>query len=294
MIKGGCERLEHYERLDKYHIHEKLLEFVNKNVLEPHEINDFWEGVESLLERFIPVNQTLLEQRKTFERLLQEWYSRQDEVNPIEYETFLTSIGYIEPVVEDFNIDVLNVDREIAHQAGPQLVVPLDNARYALNAANARWGSLYDALYGTDMIDETDGMEKGRAYNPVRGNEVIRLAKQFLDDTFPLPSGSHKEVTRYVVRDDVAYAVIGDDEHSFADDSFVGYTGEPNELKTLMLQHNALHVELQFDREHPIGKIDPAGLMDIELESALSWIVRTRSQPFVRKTKFICIVIGSV
>ncbi|WP_215244245.1 malate synthase G [Exiguobacterium sp. s121] len=273
MIKGGCERLEHYERLNTYHIHEKLIELVNKNVLEPHEINDFWEGVESLLERFIPVNQTLLEQRKTFERLLQEWYSRQDEVDPTEYETFLTSIGYIEPVVEDFQIDVSNVDREIAHQAGPQLVVPLDNARYALNAANARWGSLYDALYGTDMIDEADGMEKGRTYNPVRGNEVIRLAKQFLDDTFPLSSGSHRDVSRYVVRDDVAYAVIGDEEHLFAYDSFVGYTGEPNELKTLMLQHHALHVELQFDREHPVGKVDPAGLMDIELESALSAIV---------------------
>ena len=234
--------MDYYERLNKYHVHEKLFEFVNENVLEPHEINDFWEGVESILTRFIPLNHRLLEKRMTFEGLLQDWYSRQEEVDLIEYETFLTSIGYIEPIVEEFKINVSNVDHEIAHQAGPQLVVPLDNARYALNAANARWGSLYDALYGTDMIEETDGMEKGRGYNPVRGDEVIRFAKQFLDETFPLPSGSHKDVSRYVVRDDVAYAVIGEDEHAFAHDSFVGYTGDLNNLKTLMLQHHALHV----------------------------------------------------
>nr|WP_215144371.1 malate synthase G [Exiguobacterium qingdaonense] len=256
-----------------YQVHEKLFEFVNESVLESHEINGFWEGVESILERFIPSNQILLDKRMKFEQLLQDWYSRHDEVDLVEYETFLTSIGYIEPFVEEFGINVSGVDHEIAHQAGPQLVVPLDNARYALNAANARWGSLYDALYGTDMIEEENGMEKGRGYNPVRGSEVIRLAKRFLDDTFPLEMGSHQDVTRYFVHDHVAYAEIGEKEQAFAHDSFVGYTGEQDQLDTLILRHHALHVELQFDHEHPIGKTDPAGLMDIELESALSAIV---------------------
>ena len=266
--------MEHYERRGTYLIHQELLQFINERVLTNGDTTDFWDGVETILDTFIPKNRELLQRRKQFEELLQDWYSTHNlPFNPAEYERFLEAIGYIEPIVEDFHIEVDRVDSEISHQAGPQLVVPLDNARYALNAANARWGSLYDALYGTDVIDEVDGKEKGRGYNPIRGDEVIRTAKQFLDDTFPLQSGSHQDADGYMVIDGIAYAKIDGQQIAFVQDGLVGYIGEPEELESLFLVHHGLHVELKFDRTHPIGKLDRAGLMDIELEAALSAIV---------------------
>lgn len=266
--------MEHYERLSTYHVHDKLLHFINEQVLNSEETTDFWHGVEVILDKFTRKNVALLKNREHFEQLLQDWYSKNSQhMNLLEYEAFLESIGYIEPVVDDFKIDVAGVDTEISRQAGPQLVVPLDNARYALNAANARWGSLYDALYGTDIIDETNGKEKGHGYNPVRGDEVIRYAKEFLDDTFPLRSASHQDADGYIVRDDAAYAIVNGVEVSFLHDCFVGYVGRPDTLESLFLVQNGLHTELKFNRAHPIGKVDRTGLMDIELESALSAIV---------------------
>jgi len=157
--------LEQYKQLGTYRVHRKLLDFVSARVLpEAATRQQFWQGVERILDEFIPRNEALLHERESFERLLQDWYSdHKHNFDVNEYERFLQSIGYIEPVVPDFQIDVSNVDLEITQQAGPQLVVPLDNARYALNAANARWGSLYDALYGTDVIDESDGKKTSRA-----------------------------------------------------------------------------------------------------------------------------------
>lgn len=236
--------------------------------------HQFWQGVERILDEFIPRNETLLHERESFERLLQNWYSEQKQnFDFVAYERFLQSIGYIEPVVPDFKIDVSGVDSEITQQAGPQLVVPLDNARYALNAANARWGSLYDALYGTDVIDEANGKTKSIGYNPVRGAAVIAYAKQYLDDTFPLRTGSHLDAEGYAVRADEPYAIINGQDVPFATDCYVGYVGNADRPTSLVLVHNGLHAELKFDRNHPIGRTDGAGLTDIELESALSAIV---------------------
>lgn len=274
MNTRGCEGLEQYKQIGTYRVHRQLLDFVSARVLpEVAEHHPFWQGVERILDEFIPRNETLLQERESFERLLQEWYSdHKHNVEVNEYERFLRSIGYIEPVVQDFQIDVSNVDSEIAQQAGPQLVVPLDNARYALNAANARWGSLYDALYGTDVIDESDG-EKTKGYNPTRGAAVIAYAKQFLDDTFPLREGTHREAEGYSIEGDAAYAVLDGKRVPFQQHCFVGYAGSPESPDRLLLVHNGLHAELKFDRHHPVGKSDPAGLVDIELESALSAIV---------------------
>lgn len=262
-----------YERLRTYHVHPALSDFVASRVLlDSEERQVFWDGVENLLDQFRTRNEALLRERETYEQLLQDWYREQGRTADVDaLEQFLTSIGYIEPSVTDFSIDVHQIDNEIKG-AGPQLVVPLDNARYALNAANARWGSLYDALYGTDVIDETDGGQSS-GYDPVRGEAVIAYAKQFLDDTFPLERGSHHEVTGYFVKSDRAYAVVDGQSVTLPPKCFAGYTGSAEAPTCLLLVHNGLHVELKLDREHAIGKQDPAGLADVILESALSAIV---------------------
>lgn len=267
--------MEQYTQVGTYRVHRELLDFVSAYVLPEAETrHQFWQGVERILDEFIPRNETLLHERESFERLLQNWYSEQKQnFDLVGYERFLQSIGYIEPVVPDFKIDVSGVDSEITQQAGPQLVVPLDNARYALNAANARWGSLYDALYGTDVIDEANGKTKSTGYNPVRGAAVIAYAKQYLDDTFPLRTGSHRDAEGYAVRADEPYAIINGQDVPFATDCYVGYVGNSDNPTSLVLVHNGLHAELKFDRNHPIGRTDGAGLTDIELESALSAIV---------------------
>ncbi len=271
----GCDGLEHYKQVGTYHVHETLLDFISARILPDEEAHrQFWPGVGRLLDEFIPRNESLLHERESYERLLQEWYSEHKQAFDLEdYERFLRSIDYIEATVPDFSIDVSGVDSEVSRQAGPQLVVPLDNARYALNAANARWGSLYDALYGTDVIDEEDGKTKSSGYNPVRGEAVIAYAKQFLDDTFPLREGSHEEANGYLVSEGRAYAIIEGNRIAFQDDCLVGYVGETSDPNKLLLVHNGIHAELQFDRDHPIGRVDRAGLIDIELESALSAIV---------------------
>ena len=272
---GGCDGLEHYKQVGTYHVHETLLDFISARILPEEEARQhFWHGVERILDAFIPRNESLLQERESYERLLQEWYSEHKKTFDLtDYERFLRSIDYIEATVPDFNIDVSGVDLEITRQAGPQLVVPLDNARYALNAANARWGSLYDALYGTDVIDEEDGKTKSSGYNPIRGAAVIAYAKQYLDETFPLRTGSHRDAEGYSVRADEPYAIINGRDVPFATDCFIGYVGNPNHPTSLVLVHNGLHAELKFDRNHPIGRTDGAGLTDIELESALSAIV---------------------
>ncbi len=192
-----------------------------------------------------------------------------------EYKAFLTDIGYLEPEVEDFEITTDNVDDEIAVQAGPQLVVPLTNARYALNAANARWGSLYDALYGTDAISEEDGAERGSSYNPVRGAKVIAYGRQFLDEAVPMAGHSHKDVVQYaVVNGQLVVTIEGGATTGLKEpEKFVGFQGDPQHPTAVLLKNNGLHIEIQIDREHAVGKTDKAGIKDIVLEAAVTTIM---------------------
>ncbi len=264
--------MEQYVSIGTYRVHRALVDLIAERVLpEEDSRQQFWAGVGQILDDFTERNEALLEERAAYERLLQDWYKEHGpNFEQHRYEQFLQDIHYIEPVVPDFTIDVTNVDAEII-QAGPQLVVPLDNARYALNAANARWGSLYDALYGTDVIDTDE--EPTTGYNPERGAAVIAYAKRFLDDTFPLREGLHEESDGYVVSAGRPHAVIEGNHVPFQDDCLVGHTGAADKPDKLLFVHHGIHVELTFNRNHPVGRTDRAGLVDIELESALSAII---------------------
>ncbi|MCL6617928.1 MAG: malate synthase G, partial [Anoxybacillus ayderensis] len=191
------------------------------------------------------------------------------------YKSFFQEIGYLEPEVDDFEITTENVDDEIAKQAGPQLVVPITNARYALNAANARWGSLYDALYGTDVISEEDGAQRGKGYNPVRGEKVIAYVRAFLDEAVPLREYSHKDAVQYAVVNGTLTVTVKDGQTTTLQDGekFVGYQGSPEQPSAILLKNNGLHIEIQIDRTHPIGQTDAAGIKDVYLESALTTIM---------------------
>ena len=236
----------------------------------------FWSGYAALLRDLAPRNRTLLHKRDSLQSTIDAWHTAnrgraQDEAG---YEQFLRDIGYLLPEPPSFTIATANVDAEIAHIAGPQLVVPISNARYALNAANARWGSLYDALYGTDALPREPDEGAGRGYDRIRGARVIARAKRFLDETAPLTIGSHAEATGYSISE-AALTVTGSwGEAHLADPSqCVGYEGEPGAPTSVVLRQNGLHVVLRIDRTHAIGAEDPAGLADVILESAVSTIM---------------------
>ncbi|WP_207537209.1 malate synthase G [Sabulicella rubraurantiaca] len=237
----------------------------------------FWQGMEAILRDLAPRNAALLAKRDALQAKLDEWH-RANPARPIDlgaYEGFLREIGYLLPEPEDFQVTTANTDPEFGLVAGPQLVVPVSNARYALNAANARWGSLYDALYGTDAIPETDGSERtGSDYNPARGKRVITFARQVLDQAAKLDGAGHAEAIKYQVKDgELLVSLQGGGDVGLKDPSrLVGYTGEPSSPKSLLFRNNGLHLELRIDRSHPIGKEDPAGIADLVLESALSTI----------------------
>ena len=230
----------------------------------------FWAGLSALAHELAPRNRELLERRDTLQAKLDQWY--RENGAPIDlqaYKDFLGEIGYLVPEGPAFAVITQNVDPEIAEMAGPQLVVPVMNARYALNAANARWGSLYDALYGTDAISEADGAEKGTGYNPVRGAKVIAWGRAFLDHSAPLAGGSWAKAGALSVKD--AILLVGDT--GLADPSqFVGYRGEATAPSAVLLKKNGLHVEIVIDRASTIGKDDQAGISDIVLEAALTTI----------------------
>ncbi|CAM5517161.1 malate synthase [Aquamicrobium terrae] len=230
----------------------------------------FWRGFSALVHELAPQNRALLARRDELQQRLDDWYRANGAPADMEaYKGFLSEIGYLVPEGPAFAVTTDNVDAEIAQVAGPQLVVPITNARYALNAANARWGSLYDALYGTDAIPETDGAEKGRGYNPVRGAKVIAWAKDFLDASAPLASGSWAEAGALSVTD--GRLVAGGT--GLADPAqFVGWRGEAAAPSAVLLVKNGLHVEIVVDRQSAIGKADPAGIADVVLEAALTTI----------------------
>jgi malate synthase len=236
------------------------------------EADTFWAGAEALIREFAPQNRMLLARRDELQAQIDDLHrGRQPDVD---YDEFLRSIGYRAAEPDPFEISTSGVDDEI-RLAGPQLVVPLLNARFAINAANARWGSLYDALYGSDVIGEDAGRHRGAAYNPTRGAAVVRWCRNFLDATFPLGGARHVDVTAYRIgAGDALVAVAGGTEHRLAEPAaFVGYRGDPGLPEAVLLRHHGLHLEIRVDRVHPVGAVDPAGVADIVAESAVTTIM---------------------
>lgn len=236
----------------------------------------FWKGFDALVSDLAPKNTALLAERDRLQTELDGWHKANP--GPIAhmpaYREFLEKIGYLLPQPKGTQATTTNVDAELAQQAGPQLVVPILNARYALNAANARWGSLYDALYGTDAIPETDGAEKGKGYNPVRGVKVIEFAREVLDQAVPLVGNSHKLATGYSVRDGQLQIALEGGSTTLVDPAaFVGYQGDAAAPSSILLKHNGIHIDIQIDRSTTIGKTDAAGISDVVMEAALSTIL---------------------
>ncbi|RXI98201.1 malate synthase G [Anaerobacillus alkaliphilus] len=270
--------MENYVKYGDLMVASVLAEFVNQQAIPGTglSVDKFWSGFQTLIEELAPENERLLKKREELQHKLNEWHrEHRDHFRTEEYTSFLEKIGYLEPVVEDFTIRTENVDDEIVRQAGPQLVVPVNNARYAINAANARWGSLYDAFYGTDVIGDEDGMERGSSYNPLRGQRVISMAKEFLDTTIPLQIGSHKDVVTYSVANNYleAHFIDGSTTLLAEPKQFLGYQGIMEKPETLLFKNNNLHFEICIDYNHPIGASDKAGVKDIVLESALTTIM---------------------
>jgi malate synthase len=236
----------------------------------------FWRGLEAILTDLTPRNRELLAKRETLQQQIDDWHRQHPGVNydPEAYRAFLQEIGYLLPEGEGFAITTENVDEEVAQIAGPQLVVPVMNARYALNAANARWGSLYDALYGTDVISESDGAEKTAAYNPVRGDRVIAYARAFLDQAIPLEKGSHAQASDYRIVDQRLLVTLQNGTISELSDreQLRAYRGDAAAPSCILLRHHGLHVEIQIDHYSPIGKTDLAGVKDVVLEAAITTI----------------------
>jgi len=256
----------------------ELEEFLRNEVLEGLDIeaNDFWASLESILDEFGPRNIALLKKRETIQSQLDEWHIERKgkEHDKESYKEFLKSIGYLVEEGADFEITTENVDPEIKEIAGAQLVVPVMNARFSLNAANARWGSLYDALYGTDVISEEGGAEKAGGYNPIRGDKVIEFSKTFLNEMAPLSNGTYQDVTAFRVNSGALEITLSDQSKvQLSDDNqFVGYLGESENPTGILLKNNNLHAEIQIDNEDSIGKDDPAGIKDVLLESAVTTI----------------------
>ena len=256
----------------------ELKDFLENEVLDGLEITPekFWSSFEEIVNEFSPKNKELLAKREDIQSKIDHWHLQRKgfEHDHAEYKKFLEDIGYIATRSPDFSINTDNVDPEIKSIAGPQLVVPVMNARFALNAANARWGSLYDALYGTDVISEDDGAQREGGYNPVRGDKVIAFAKNFLDETIPLEEGSYKDVLGFDFVDGNIYALLAEGNKAQLKDpkKYVGYSNYGDNSYGLLFINNNLHFEIQVDPSHPIGGSDKAGIKDILMESAITTI----------------------
>ena len=253
-------------------------DLVNQSILPGTGIkpDHFWSGFAAIVERFAPINAHLLSVRDDLQAQIDNWHIAHCESFEFsEYKAFLQDIGYLAVQGDAFGIKPKNVDAEITHQAGPQLVVPIMNARFALNAVNARWGSLYDALYGNDVIPEQGGAEKAGGYNPVRGQRVIDYGRDFLDGAAPLEEGSHHGATSYRVINGQLEVLLESNASSRlrSQKQFVGYLGEPNSPTSILLKNNGLHFEIQVDYNHNVGSSDKAGVKDIVLEAALTTIM---------------------
>ncbi|MCL1123481.1 malate synthase G [Shewanella surugensis] len=238
---------------------------------------DFWSTFEKIVDDLTPINKALLEKRAHLQSQIDDWHLAHvgQAHDPDSYKAFLQEIGYLLPEGDDFYIETTHIDSEITDQAGPQLVVPVKNARFALNAANARWGSLYDALYGTDAISDAGGAEKGAIYNPVRGQKVIQFAKQHLDIVAPLEDKSHANGVRYFIDEGMLQLELNDGcITALVDpDKFVGYTGEWHAPSSILLKNNGLHVEIQIDSQDKIGQVDAAHVKDLLVEAAVTTIM---------------------
>lgn len=270
--------MTNYIKKGNLQVAEELYEFINSEALPGSRLDPewFWSGFEALIHDLTPINMNLLATRNEIQNKLNTWYHENKGNYDFDtYKSFLTKIGYLEPEVEDFKISTTNVDDEITIQAGPQLVVPVNNARYAINAANARWGSLYDALYGSDAISEEDGAHRKGGYNPGRGVKVIAFARNFLDHTVPLEDGSHKDAARYSVENSkLTVTLLNGIKTCLKDEEkFVGYKGNQENSSAILLKNNGLHFEIQIDRNDPIGKTDKAGVKDVLLEAAITTIM---------------------
>ena len=259
----------------KLAIAKELYDFIENEALPGSGLDSatYWKNFEQVVVDLTPKNKALLAKRDDLQAKIDEWH-RNNKFELGAYKAFLTEIGYLVPEVADFQITTENVDEEIALLAGPQLVVPVRNARYCLNAANARWGSLYDALYGFDVIPEEGGAEKGKGYNPVRGAKVIEFAKNFLNENFALATGSHADATKYAVENNQLVVTLKDGSKTKLahEAQFVGYNGEEAAPNEIVLLNNGLHVIIVVDATSPIGQTDAAGVKDLVLESAVTTI----------------------
>jgi len=256
-----------------------LFDFVNNEAIPGTGItaDQFWAGADKVIHDLAPKNKALLAKRDDFQARIDTWHQTHagQAHDPVAYKAFLQDIGYLLPEAADFQASTQNVDDGIARMAGPQLVVPVMNARFALNASNARWGSLYDALYGTDAISEADGAEKGQGYNKVRGDKVIAFARAFLDEAAPLSAGSHVDSTGYKIVDGkLVVSLKGGSNSGLRDDAqLIGFQGDSAQPIAILLKHNGLHFEIQIDASTPVGQTDAAGVKDVLMEAALTTIM---------------------
>jgi malate synthase len=258
-------------------IDQRLYDFINLQALPGTGLSQsaFWQGFACIIDTLSPMNKALLAKRDLLQQQIDVFHTQHAHWNSAQYRTFLQDIGYLVPEPEQVSIDTELVEPEIALTAAPQLVVPVSNARFALNAANARWGSLYDALYGTDVLPEHDGAEKTTQYNPVRGFKVMAYVRQFLDKALPLSNGSHIESTNYAVLNGQLVVTLNDSSQvKLAEEAqFIGYQGQAQAPSAILLKHNDLHIEIQIDPHNPVGQADKAGIKDVILESALTTIM---------------------
>ena len=251
-----------------------LFDFINNEALPGTNIksDDFWKKFEKVVHELCPINKNLLKKREIIQKKIDEWHenNKGQDLDKKKYLTFLKSISYITEEKENFKIETSNVDEEIASLAGPQLVVPVDNARYALNAANARWGSLYDALYGTDVISGS----RGKGYNEERGKKVIKYVKNFLDEAAPISNSSWQNVSKIEIRDEDVVFIVDNKENVLKNkNQFTGYNGEKSNPSSILIKNNNLHIDILIDSNHMIGKSDKASISDVVVESALSTII---------------------
>lgn len=269
-----------YQKIESLQVEETLFNLINNQILANHpqklDSNEFWKNFSDLVKGFAPKNQALLAKRDQLQAKIDTWH--QANPGPIKdmasYKAFLKEIGYLVDEPADFKITTSNVDREIAEQAGPQLVVPATNARYVLNAANARWGSLYDTLYGTDAIDQRGDLAHTGEYNPKRGAAVIAFGRRFLDESIPLSEGSHSDAVQYSIANGQLKVKLqnGNETTLQQNDLLVGYNGPTDAPSSILFLHNGLHFDILVDKNHPIGSQDPAGVKDIVMEAALTSI----------------------